>query len=293
VAWSESQTVPAAAANFTTIPAVPSIPSVRGAHDTDEGNERDVGGRDRLPDARRGRDERAVRAVPRGGLGESPAWAGPVEGAQTVAMIVASGLLAALAKRLRVSRIMVRGKAGIAMLTSALSLAGNVWVVMAILFGVGLAVIPVQAATVTPLQRSTTDGVRGRVSAAFNAALSMTSIASMAAAGILADVVGMRMVFLAGGAIVGVGVLVAWILFRGAPEEELEPQSRAAASAAPAGVRSIATAGGAGRRRPGPGLGSGLVIRGRRSAMSPAADGSRYDARHWPTVIERVPITER
>lgn len=170
-------------------------------------------------------------------LGESPAWAGPVEGAQTVAMIVAGGFVAALAKRLRVSRIMVLGMAGIAVLTSAMSLAGNVWVVMAILFGIGLAVMPVQAATMTLLQRSTTDGVRGRVSAAFNAAMSTTSIVSMAAAGILADVVGMRTVFLAGGAIAGLGAFVAWVLFRGTTEDE-----ELAAGTRPAPVSNAASA---------------------------------------------------
>lgn len=164
-----------------------------------------------------------------GVLGESPAWAGPVEAAQTASMILASGLVAALAARLRVSTILVAGMLGAGLLTTLLALVGSVWGVIAILFALGWFVTPVQAAAMTLLQRHTTDGVRGRVAAAFNASMSTTSIVSMAAAGIFADVVGIRGVFLAGGLVACLGALVAWLLFRGAPASDPGPAVRSAA----------------------------------------------------------------
>jgi hypothetical protein len=55
------------------------------------------------------------------------------------------------------------------------------------------------------------------VAAALNAAIQTASIASMAAAGILADVVGIRMVFAAGAAITLGAAVLAWALFRRSP----------------------------------------------------------------------------
>lgn len=169
-----------------------------------------------------------------GELAESPAWAGPVEAAQSVSMILASGLVATLAARLRVPTILIGGMAAVGVLIVALSFVGNVWGVIAVLFLLGWFVTPVQAATVTLLQQHTTDGVRGRVSAAFSASMSTTSIVSMAAAGVFADVIGIRGVFLAGGIVAAMGALVAWALFRGAPAAERAAALHPATPAVPA-----------------------------------------------------------
>ena len=150
-------------------------------------------------------------------LGASPAWAGPLEAAQTLSMVLASGLVAVLAARLQVSTLFVAGIAGVGACVVLLSLAPGPWALLLVLFAVGWFIMPVQATTMTIVQRSTTDGNRGRVAGALNAATQTTTIVSMAAAGILADVIGMRAVFVAGGAIVFVAAAVAWALFRGAP----------------------------------------------------------------------------
>jgi MFS family permease len=84
-------------------------------------------------------------------------------------------------------------------------------------FSVGWFVMPVQASTMTIVAQATTDATRGRVAGALNAAMQTASIASMAAAGVLADVVGMRTVFIAGGVVAGAAAVVAWLLFRSAP----------------------------------------------------------------------------
>ena len=63
--------------------------------------------------------------------------------------------------------------------------------------------MPVQATTTTIVQQSTTDATRGRVAGALNASIQAASIGSMAVAGILADVVGIRWVFAGGAAVAG------------------------------------------------------------------------------------------
>jgi MFS family permease len=89
------------------------------------------------------------------------------------------------------------------------------WALLLVLFAVGWFVMPVQATTMTIVQSATSDESRGRVAGALNAAIQTASIGSMAAAGILADVIGIRWVFAAGGAVVLLAAVVAWLLFRG------------------------------------------------------------------------------
>ena len=156
-------------------------------------------------------------------LGASPAWAGPIEGAQSLSTILASGLVAALGSRFRVSSLFVGGLVGVAVCVGSLAFASNVWMVMASMFAVGWFVMPVHATTMTIVQQATDDEVRGRVTGTLNAVIQTATIASMAAAGILGDIVGIRTVFLAGGVVGGLAALVAWLLFRGARRPETRP----------------------------------------------------------------------
>jgi len=150
-------------------------------------------------------------------LGASPAWAGPLEGAQTISMILAGGLVAGLAARTSVPRVFVGGLAGTALCVSLLAVAPGPWALLVIMFAVGWFVMPVQATTMTIVQSTTADGTRGRVAGALNATIQTASIGSMAAAGILADVVGIRAVFAVGGLVVLLAAVLAALLFRGAP----------------------------------------------------------------------------
>jgi MFS family permease len=151
-------------------------------------------------------------------LGASPAWAGPLEGAQTLSMILAGGLMAGLAARFSIPRLFVGGIAGLAVCVGLLSVAPGPWALLIVMFAVGWFVMPVQASTMTIVQRATTDETRGRVAGALNASIQTASIGSMAAAGILADVTGIRVVFALGAAVALIAALVAWALFRGEPE---------------------------------------------------------------------------
>ncbi|HEX5828737.1 MAG TPA: MFS transporter [Candidatus Limnocylindrales bacterium] len=156
-------------------------------------------------------------------LGASPAWAGPLEAAQTFSMVLAGGLVATLASRISVPRLFVGGLIGTAVCVGLLSVAPGPWALLLIMFGVGWFVMPVQATTMTLVQRGTDDTTRGRVAGALNAVVQTASIGSMAAAGILADVVGMRTVFAAGAAITLLAAVVAALLFRGVQEVRPAP----------------------------------------------------------------------
>jgi MFS family permease len=146
-------------------------------------------------------------------LGESAAWTGPIEGAQTIAMVLASGLMATLAARATPQRLFVGAMFGVGVLIVLLSAAPNVLALLALLFASGWLVMPLHASTMTLIQTLAADKMRGRILGALNAAQSTTTIVSMAAAGIFASVVGVRTVLFAGGLICLVAVVVTAILF--------------------------------------------------------------------------------
>lgn len=147
-------------------------------------------------------------------LAANPVWIGPIEASQSVSMVLASVVLGTLATRVRVSSIFVIGLAGVAACIGSLSLTSAPWMVMAVLFAQGWFFMPVQATTMTIVQQSTTDDVRGRVAGAISASTQTAMILSMGAAGIVSDAFGIRAVFLVSGSVIGIGALVAWLLFR-------------------------------------------------------------------------------
>ena len=71
-------------------------------------------------------------------LGASPAWAGPLEAAQTVSMILAGALVAGLATRVSVPRLFVGGIVGVSACVGLLSIAPGPWALLLIMFAVGL-----------------------------------------------------------------------------------------------------------------------------------------------------------
>jgi MFS family permease len=147
-------------------------------------------------------------------LHESAAWAGPLEAAQAMSMVLASGLVASLAMRASHQSIFVGGLIGTGATMALLSVAPGAPAVFVIMFIVGWFVTPLQAATQTIIQMATTDASRGRVIGAFQASMSTTTIASTAAAGILASVIGVRAVLLGGGLVCLAAALFTFALFR-------------------------------------------------------------------------------
>lgn len=150
-------------------------------------------------------------------LGGSPALAGVMDAAQTASMVLAGGILAANAARVRPGPLLAGSLAGAGVCVMLLGAAPNPAVLLVLTFAVGWFVMPVQAMTMTIMASETDNANRGRVAGAFNASMQTASIVSMAAAGILAGVVGMRPVFYAGGAMGIVAAVVALALFRWSP----------------------------------------------------------------------------
>ncbi len=165
-----------------------------------------------------------------------PVWLGPVEFAQSASMILASGLISVLARRLAPGAIVAIGMAGIAVTIALAGTVGAIWQLLVLMFVIGWFVVPLQAAVVTILQQATPDGERGRVMAVLQAATSAASVLSMGFAGIAGDVIGVREVFFVSGAIVAVGFLVALVGYRGrrsSAAEATTPDPGPAAAAVP------------------------------------------------------------
>jgi len=108
----------------------------------------------------------------------------------------------------------VAGLLGLGLATGAVSLVGNVYQVIIALFLAGLSIPPITASVMTIIQTRVPDEMRGRTSAANNALMTGAQLISMAAAGLLADALGVKVVFLLSGAIVMLAGIVAAFIFR-------------------------------------------------------------------------------
>jgi MFS family permease len=147
-------------------------------------------------------------------LQASAAWIGPIEGAQTVSLIAAGGLVAVLARRLSMQTMVIGGLAGVGVLISVLYITPNVYFLLLMAFGFGWFVTPLQASTQSLVQSITTDAVRGRVLGALQASLSTTQIVSIALAGVFASIIGIRNLFLIAGLICVAAAGITALLFR-------------------------------------------------------------------------------
>ena len=158
-------------------------------------------------------------------LAVNPAWLGAVELAQSASMILSAGLVAVLAARLRPTTIITVGILGAGVLVGLTGAATSIWHVIALLFGIGWFVTPLQASIVTIMQTNVPDAARGRVMSTMQASMSGASVASMALAGAFGDLLGIREVFFVAAAIVIGGGIASALLYRGT--------DRGAASASP------------------------------------------------------------
>ena len=146
-------------------------------------------------------------------LHESAAWVGPVEGAQTLSMVLAAGMIGVLAARFSAKSLVVGGLLGTGIVIVGFSQVPNVWTLFPLAFLVGWFVTPLNAAVSTIVQTTASDAVRGRVLGALNAAMSTATIASTAAAGAFGAALGIRMVVAIGGLLCVAAAVVSGILF--------------------------------------------------------------------------------
>lgn len=140
---------------------------------------------------------------------------GLVQAAQTAGMILAGGLVALLAARLKPASMVSLGMVGMGLAVGLIALVGQLWHVLALLFLIGLMVAPVQAGIGTLVQTAVEDATRGRVGAALNAVIGAANLVSMAFAGALAGLIGVREVFLAAGVIALIAGVAAYMVFGG------------------------------------------------------------------------------
>ena len=146
-------------------------------------------------------------------LHASAAWFGPLEAAQTASMVLAAGIVAALAARISESRIIVAACLGVGVIIVLMGQVTAVWQLLILLFLVGWFVTPLQAAVVTILQTRSADATRGRVMSVLNASMSATSVVSMAAAGLLADRLGVPVAFVIGGGVCFAAGVLGFVLY--------------------------------------------------------------------------------
>jgi len=142
-------------------------------------------------------------------------WFAAIELSQTAGMILAGILVATLASRLKPTWILAVALILLGIDVALMSLPTQVWHIMIILFFAGLVITPLQAAGSTIIQTAVPDEVRGRTGSANNALITSAQLVSMGLAGVLADILGARMVFVLGGALVSLAGFAAMLIFRG------------------------------------------------------------------------------
>lgn len=141
-------------------------------------------------------------------------WFGVLEAAQVTSMVLAGGLVATVAQRIRPGRLLVVGLTGVALVVSAMSQAQSVWHLIGLLFAVGWFVTPTQAAISTIVQSEVPLEALGRVSSSLGTISTTAQVASMALSGIAAAMLGLRNVFVIAGLIVLVAAVVSLVVQR-------------------------------------------------------------------------------
>jgi len=149
-------------------------------------------------------------------------WFGAIEAAQVAGMVLGGSLTAVLATRLQPTRMISLGLMVVGLGIGAIAAVTQVWHIMLLLFPIGLAIMPVNASIATLTQTLVSDELRGRIGAALQTMIGAASITSMALAGVLAGLVGVRNVFLMAGVLAIIAGIVAIPIFgkqlAGAPE---------------------------------------------------------------------------
>ncbi|MCE7984095.1 MAG: MFS transporter [Caldilinea sp. CFX5] len=141
------------------------------------------------------------------------AWFGVVEFAQVLGMIISGGIAATVLK-FKLGHVISGGAIGLGLAVAIVAFTTAPWQVMIALFAVGCFVTPLQAAISTLLQTSVASAVLGRVGSALNTTIGAANLISMAFAGLLGALLGVRNVFILAGVISVLAGVLAVGLFR-------------------------------------------------------------------------------
>jgi MFS family permease len=152
-----------------------------------------------------------------------PVWLGAIEGAQTVGMILGGVFLMGTISKVNTGWLIVVGLVVLAVLVVGIGLAANVIVFAVVMFGIGLVLVPLSAASGAIMQQIVSNEMMGRVSSSFNVVTGAASLLSMALAGTLGAIIGLRNVFLVAGMIVALAAVVSAMLLL-VPERKTRTQ---------------------------------------------------------------------
>ena len=128
--------------------------------------------------------------------------------------MILSGAVAATVLRFKLGHVISVGAIGLGLAVAATAFTNTPWQVMVTLFLVGCFVTPLQAAVSTLLQTTVASDVLGRVGAALNTTIGAANLLSMACAGLLGALLGVRNVFVFAGIVSVAAGLLALRLFR-------------------------------------------------------------------------------
>ena len=140
-------------------------------------------------------------------------WFGFVEFAQVLGMIL-SGSLAATVLKFKLGHVISAGAIALGIAIAVIALSTATWHIVVVLFIVGCFVTPLQAAVSTLTQTSVSNDVLGRIGSAMNTIIGAANLLSMASAGLLGALLGIRNVFLLAGLLCMLAGLLALRLFR-------------------------------------------------------------------------------
>jgi len=149
-------------------------------------------------------------------FGVGPEGIGLVDSAQGVGMVIGGLALGAVSMLLRKSLIVGLGVVIVGAGFSAMGFAPTFVIIVILNIIVGVAMIPAQSVLYTLMQTEVPDIKRGRVGSGMSAITTAASLASMAAASVLGDMIGFRVIFMACGVITMLGGLLGmWAMLRG------------------------------------------------------------------------------
>ena len=145
-------------------------------------------------------------------------WMGAVNLSETAAMVISGGVIVGLFAHIRPTTMLPIGLLGFGAFMGLTVFSSSVWYVMLIMFLSCLFIPPVSSSIQTIQQTYVSDDLRGRISASYSALVTTATLLSMAYAGVLADVIGSRSVFLISGLLVMAAGVAAFMMFKGLGE---------------------------------------------------------------------------
>jgi MFS transporter, DHA3 family, macrolide efflux protein len=154
-----------------------------------------------------------------------PEGIGIVDSAQGFGMVIGGLALGAVSAVLKKPIIVGAGIMIVGVGFGAMGLAPSFAIIVIINIIVGTAMVPSQSVLYTMMQIAVPDQKRGRVSSGLSAVTTAASLASMAAASLLGDIIGFRIIFIVCGLITVFGGLVGMM---GLMKNEREPLPAAA-----------------------------------------------------------------